>query len=147
VTSGTASFELEAPGEEEMRSRRASVLERQFPYLVAETGDGVVIGYAYGGPYRLRPAYRLTVEHSIYIDPDWVGRGVGKLLLQELIRACEQQGLREMVAVIGDSANHASIRLHAGAGFQHVGVLRNVGFKFGKWLDTVLMQLPLGPRP
>jgi L-amino acid N-acyltransferase YncA len=130
-----------------MRFRRAAILERELPFLVAESSDGLVVGYAYAGPYRLRPAYRFTVENSIYVDKDWLGRGVGKLLLLELIQSCEQRGMREMVAVIGDSANRASIELHSKAGFLPVGVLRDVGFKFGKWLDTVLMQLSLGPRP
>jgi L-amino acid N-acyltransferase YncA len=105
------------------------------------------LGYAYASAYRPRPAYAATVENSVYIHRDSVGQGIGKALLTKLIEECEALGLREMVAVIGDSSNVASQRLHTSLGFVMVGTLRNVGFKFGKWLDTVLMQRPLGPRP
>lgn len=147
VTTGTASFELEAPSIEEMALRRAALLERGLPYLVAEDEAGRVVGYAYASAYRPRPAYRFTVENSVYIDASFAARGLGKLLMGELISACERCGVREMVAVIGDSSNVASIRLHERMGFRRVGTLENVGFKFEKWLDTVLMQRPIGPRP
>lgn len=126
--------------------RRKAVLERGLPHIVAVNDHGDVLGYAYAGPYRPRIAYRFTVENSIYIDERFRGQGIGKLLLAELIEACEQLDLREMVAVIGDSANVASIRLHEQAGFRHIGTLTGVGRKFDRWLDTVLMQRPLGPR-
>ncbi len=145
VLTGTASFELEAPTVDEMRIRFEGVTAKGLPYLVAEV-DGVVVGYAYAGPYRPRPAYAATVENSVYVRHDQAGRGIGKLLLGRLIAECEALGLREMIAVIGDSANEASIRLHAAHGFAMVGTLRGVGKKFGRWLDTVLMQRPLGPR-
>lgn len=145
VLTGTASFELEAPTVDEMRIRFAAIRDKGYPYLVAEV-DGEVVGYAYAGPYRPRPAYAGTVENSVYVRHDQAGRGIGRLLLERLIGACEERGYREMVAVIGDSANEASIRLHAGQGFAMVGTLRGVGRKFGQWLDTVLMQRPLGPR-
>lgn len=147
VLTGTASFELEAPDEAEMASRFSNVVSKGFPFLVAESADGVVLGYAYGSAYRPRPAYAATVENSVYIHADSVGQGIGKALLTQLIEDCEALGLREMIAVIGDSANVASQRLHSSLGFTMVGTLRNVGFKFGKWLDTVLMQRPLGRRP
>ena len=130
-----------------MASRFFNVVSKGFPFLVAESAEGVVLGYAYASEYRPRPAYAATVENSVYIHPDSVGQGIGKALLAQLIEECEALGLREMVAVIGDSANVASQRLHSSLGFTMVGTLRNVGFKFGKWLDTVLMQRPLGPRP
>ncbi len=147
VLNGTASFELEAPDEAEIRLRRAAIRDRHLPYLVAEDENGVVLGYAYASAYRPRPAYGKTVENSIYVDVAHSGKGLGRLLLTELIAQCDALGMREMVAVIGDSANRASIALHERAGFRMVGTLENVGFKFGRWLDTVLMQRPLGPRP
>ncbi|MCX6612618.1 MAG: GNAT family N-acetyltransferase [Acidobacteria bacterium] len=147
VLSGTASFELEAPSVEEMRDRFEAIVGRGLPYLVAIDSSGEVVGYAYAGAYRPRPAYASTVENSVYVHPRFVGKGIGQSLLAELIERCEALGLREMIAVIGDSANLASIRLHERAGFLYAGTLRNVGRKFGKWLDTVLMQRPLGPRP
>lgn len=143
VTHGTASFELEAPDLAEMARRRAALLAGGYPYLVAEAEE-TVVGYAYAGPYRARPAYRATVEDSIYVAPDRGGQGIGRELLAALLQACEQRGFRRMVAVIGDSASRGSIRLHEAAGFAPVGVLPAVGFKHGRWLDTVLMQRPLG---
>lgn len=143
VTTGTASFELEAPDEAEMRRRRAALVDGGYPYLVAEI-DGQVAGYAYAGPYRTRPAYRASVENSVYVAPPLQGRGIGRELLGALVLAASVRGFRQMIAVIGDSANHASVRLHAAAGFAPVGTLRSVGWKHGRWLDTVLMQRDLG---
>ena len=143
VRTGTASFELEAPDEAEMLRRWRDVTERGLPYLVAVSG-GEVIGYAYSGPYRPRPAYRFTVEDSIYVRTDAQGRGVGRALLAALIEESTRAGARQMIAVIGDAANVASIRLHAELGFRHVGVLSSVGNKFARWLDVVLMQRALG---
>lgn len=143
VLHGTASFELEAPGVAEMAKRRAAVLDLALPHLVAER-EGRILGYAYAGNWRPRPAYAFSVEDSIYIDKDAVGQGVGKALLPVLIEQCTALGKRQMVAVIGDSAQTPSIRLHAACGFEMVGTLKNIGFKFGRWLDSVLMQRPLG---
>ncbi|HZT30614.1 MAG TPA: GNAT family N-acetyltransferase [Bryobacteraceae bacterium] len=143
VRHGTATFEIDPPDLAEMTRRRAELERRGLPYLVAES-DGLVAGYAYAGVYRPRVAYRFTVENSIYVHPGHQGQGIGRVLLPALIEACEQRGLRQMVAVIGDRNNLASIRLHERFGFRHVGVLENVGFKFGRWLDTVLMQRALG---
>jgi L-amino acid N-acyltransferase YncA len=143
VLHGTASFELEPPQEAEMARRQDMLLANRFPYLVAEA-DGGVLGYAYAGPYRARPAYRFTVEDSVYIAPDAQGRGLGRLLLEALIDESEARGYRQMVAVIGDSAQHASTALHAALGFRLIGTFQAVGFKFGRWLDTVLMQRALG---
>jgi phosphinothricin acetyltransferase len=143
VGHGTASFEVEPPDEAEMARRRQAVLAGGYPYLVAEI-DGTLAGYAYAGAYRPRPAYRFTVEDSIYVAPDRQGSGVGRALLVALIEACEALGFRQMVAVIGDSASQGSIRLHESLGFRPVGVLEAIGFKHGRWLDAVLMQRPLG---
>ncbi|MFO1350345.1 MAG: N-acetyltransferase family protein [Gammaproteobacteria bacterium] len=143
VLHGTASFEEIPPSTAEIAERRAAMLARDLPYFVAEVGDRVV-GYAYAAPYRPRSAYRYTVEDSVYIDPQHLGRGIGRALLARLIEACENAGLRQMVAVIGDSANAASIALHAKLGFQRAGLLPAVGFKFGRWIDSVLMQRSLG---
>ena len=143
VLHGTASFEVEPPSLVEMARRRAAVLELGLPHLVAER-EGRVLGYAYAGNWRPRPAYRFSVEDSIYIDKDAVGQGVGKALLPVLIDHYTALGKRQMVAVIGDSAQTPSIRLHAACGFEMVGTLKNIGFKFGRWLDSVLMQRPLG---
>jgi L-amino acid N-acyltransferase YncA len=144
VRHGTASFELDPPDEAEMARRQQGLLDGGFPYVVAEA-DGAVAGYAYAGPYRLRPAYRFTVEDSIYIAPDFFRRGIGWALLERLIAESEQRGYRQMIAVIGDSANTPSIALHRAAGFRMVGTFEAVGFKFGGWLDSVLMQRALGP--
>jgi L-amino acid N-acyltransferase YncA len=143
VRNGTATFELEPPDEAEMTRRMTALLDGHFPYLAAEIG-GMLAGYAYAGLYRTRPAYRFTVEDSIYVDPDAQRRGVGRALLKRLIEECERQGFRQIIAVIGDSAQSASIEVHRALGFRHVGNLENVGFKFGRWLDTVLMQRDLG---
>ena len=126
-----------------MGRRRHDVLGRGLPYLVVEIDDDVV-GYAYASPYRPRAAYGFTIEDSVYIHPEQRGRGAGALLLSRLIELCEEGPWRQMIAVIGDTANHASIRLHERFGFVQVGVLRSVGFKFGRWVDTVLMQRSLG---
>jgi len=144
VLHGLASFEEVPPGEDEMRSRYQSVRAAGRPYIVAEL-DGVVAGYGYAGAYRARPAYRFTLENSIYIDETRRARGVGTALLQALIARCREGPWRQMVAVIGDSANAASIGVHRKAGFREVGVLRKVGFKHGRWVDSVLMQLELSP--
>ncbi|HTV36385.1 MAG TPA: GNAT family N-acetyltransferase [Xanthobacteraceae bacterium] len=143
VENGTATFELEPPDEAEMARRQQVLLGRNYPYLVAER-RGMVLGYAYAGPYRDRRAYDWCVEDSIYIAPEFHRQGLGRLLLARLVSAAEEAGFRQIVAVIGDSAQTASIAVHARAGFTHVGTLRAVGFKHGRWLDTVLMQRPLG---
>lgn len=144
VLTGLASFEEEPPSAEELRRRYDDVLARRLPYLVADFG-GLVAGYGYCAPYRARSGYRYSVEDSIYVRPDAQGRGVGGALLAELVRQCEALGYRQLIAVIGDSAHHASIGLHAAQGFLRVGTLRSVGFKFGRWVDSVIMQRPLGP--
>jgi L-amino acid N-acyltransferase YncA len=144
VLNGTASFELEPPDETEMSRRMRTLLDGGYPYVVAESG-GTLAGYAYAGPYRPRPAYRFSVEDSIYVDSGAQRRGVGRVLLEHLIEECERRGFRQMVAVIGDSAQTASIELHRSMGFQMAGTLENVGYKFGRWLDSVNMQRPLGP--
>lgn len=143
VAGGCATFELEAPSVEQMRRRYDALVQAGFPFLVAEAGSRVV-GYAYAGPYRERPAYRHTVEDSIYLSPTAMGQGIGTRLLQALVDECKRIGLRQVVAVIGDSANAASIGLHRKAGFTLVGTLRAVGWKHGRWVDTVLMQRALG---
>ena len=143
VLHGLASFEIDPPDAAEMTRRRAHITEHGLPYLVAEI-DGRIAGYAYAAPYRARPAYRHTAEDSIYIDRDCAGRGVGSALLPALIAACEAAGRRQIIAVIGDSANAASIGLHAKFGFARVGLLPAVGWKFGRWVDSVLMQRELG---
>jgi len=143
VLHGTATFEIEPPGREEMMRRHAAVLDRGLPWLVA-TADDRVVGYGYADIYRVRPAYRYTVEDSIYLEPAWCGKGIGRRLLESVITQSEKAGFRQMIAVIGDSANTASIAVHRAAGFVHTGVLENVGFKFGRWIDTVIMQRPLG---
>jgi L-amino acid N-acyltransferase YncA len=143
VNRGTASFELEAPSEAEMRKRMEALLAGRFPYLAADI-DGTLAGYAYAGPYRSRPAYRFSVENSVYVAPDMHRRGIGKVLLEALIKASTERGFRLMIAVIGDSKQAASIGVHEACGFKHAGVFENVGYKFDRWLDTVLMQLPLG---
>jgi phosphinothricin acetyltransferase len=143
VLHGLASFELLAPSADEIAKRRADVVGRNFPYLAAEV-DGRVVGYAYASLYRARPAYRHTLEDSIYVHKDYQGRGIGKLLLGGLIDGCEKAGSRQLIAVIGDSDNHGSVRLHAACGFEHAGVLKAVGFKFGRWVDSVYMQRDIG---
>jgi len=142
VLHGAATFELQPPDAAEMTACWSSLVQQGYPYLVADV-DGRIAGYAYAGPYRPRSAYRHTVEDSIYLHPDFLGQGLGKLLLGAIIEECSARGYREMIAVIGDRANEASIRLHASFGFRMVGVLEEVGFKFDRWVDTVLMQLAL----
>lgn len=143
VLHGLASFELAPPDRNEMARRRAEVLARGLPYLVAELG-GQQVGYAYAAPYRARPAYRFVLEDSVYIHPDYVGRGIGRALLEVLIDACTRAGYRQLIAVIGDSGNAGSIGLHAACGFVQTGLLPSVGFKFGRWVDSVLMQRAIG---
>jgi phosphinothricin acetyltransferase len=144
VLNSAATFELDAPPPDEMAKRRSAILALGLPYLVAEHQQAVV-GYAYASPYRPRPAYRFTVEDSIYIDPGHVGHGCGRALLAALIEYCERGPWRQMIAVIGDSANSASIRLHQHFRFRNAGTLVAVGFKFDRWIDTVLMQRELRP--
>src|SRR6476620_9051759 len=143
VRYGTATFELIPPDLAEMTRRYKSLMDGGFPYLVA-TLEGRVVGYAYAGPYRPRPAYRFTVENSVYLQPSIHRRGIGLLLMQRLILECEARGYRQMIAVIGDSANADSIGVHTRTGFQMIGTHPNVGLKFGRWLDTVMMQRALG---
>jgi L-amino acid N-acyltransferase YncA len=143
VLKGLASFEEEPPSPTELRRRYEEVTGRGLPYLVAEFG-GTVAGYGYCALYRTRSAYRYTLEDSVYVRPDAYGRGTGKALLAELIRRCAALGYRQLIAVIGDSAHAASIGLHASQGFVRIGTLRSVGFKFGRWVDSVIMQRPLG---
>lgn len=144
VRTGTATFELEPPTLVDMTARFDNLTGAGFPYLVATT-DGHVAGYAYAGPYRPRPAYRFTVENSVYLPPEAQRKGIGLKLLTSLIDASTARGFRQMIAVIGDSANAGSIGVHTRAGFEMIGTHRNVGFKFGRWLDTVMMQRELGP--
>jgi L-amino acid N-acyltransferase YncA len=144
VLHGLASFEEIPPDPDELASRRRDILARGLPYLVAER-SGHVLGYCYASPYRTRSAYRFTVEDSIYIDQAEVGRGLGRALLAAVLDRCADLGYRQMVAVIGGSDTWPSIRLHAALGFTRTGTLPAVGFKFGSWVDIVLMQRALGP--
>jgi phosphinothricin acetyltransferase len=144
VLHGTASFETDPPDLAEMSRRREALLAGNYPYLVAEAPGGMIAGYAYAGLYRVRLAYHATVENSVYVHSDMHGRGIGRALLEEVIVQSAARGYRQMVAVIGDSANAASIALHRASGFEMVGTLRSVGWKHGRWLDTVLMQRALG---
>jgi phosphinothricin acetyltransferase len=143
VRHGTASFELEPPDAAEMARRQQALVAKGYPYLVAELND-VVSGYAYAGPYRDRRAYDWCVEDSVYVAPEFHRRGIGRHLLLRLITEAQTRGFRQMIGIIGDSANTASIALHAAAGFRLIGAFQSIGFKHGKWLDTVLMQRPLG---
>lgn len=143
VRHGTGSFEVDPPDEAEMRKRFAAICASGHPWLCAQR-ESAVLGYAYAGPYRPRYAYRFTVEDSVYVAPNALGLGVGRELLRQLIEACAARGYRQMIAVIGDSANIASIALHQRAGFAPAGRLADVGNKFNRWLDIVLMQLALG---
>ncbi|TCR90067.1 GNAT family N-acetyltransferase [Rhizobium sp. BK376] len=143
VLNGTASYEIVPPDEAEMASRFLGITEKGYPYIVAEDENGVFLGYAYASAFRTRPAYRWMVEDSIYLAPDARGRGVGKLLLGELLWRCESLGFRQMIAVIG-GAHPASIALHRAAGFSETGLLKGTGYKHGRWLDTMLMQKVLG---
>lgn len=143
VVYGTASWELTAPDEAEMRRRVQSVLDNGFPYVVGEI-DGRVVGYSYASSYRPRPGYRFTVEDSIYVDEPYQRRGIARKLLSTVIDRCVEQGFRQMIGIIGDSANIASIELHRSLGFTHMTTLPAIGFKFGRWLDSVMMQKTLG---
>jgi len=143
VLYGTATFELIPPDLAEMTRRFAALIDGGFPYLIAAL-ESRVVGYAYAGAYRPRPAYRFTVENSVYLQPAIHRRGIGMQLLQRLIAESEQRGYRQMIAVIGDSANAGSIGVHSKCGFQMIGTHPNVGLKFGRWLDTVMMQRALG---
>lgn len=143
VLNGLGSFEETAPASEEMGRRRADVLAKGFPYLVAER-DGAVVGYAYCSQYRPRPGYRFSVEDSIYVAPGLQRGGIGAALLPALIAAASAQGARQMIAVIGDSANVGSVALHRRFGFRPIGVIEAVGFKLGRWVDSVIMQRALG---
>lgn len=143
VLHGSASFEEVPPSTEELMARRAEVLGRGLPYLVADY-EGAVVGYSYAAPYRARPAYRYTVENSVYVAEGLHRHGVGRALLSALIARCEEGPWRQMIAVIGDSGNAPSIGLHERMGFRHIGTMRNVGWKFNRWTDSVLMQRDLG---
>lgn len=143
VRTGGGSFEYDPPDIEEMARRHAAITHGGYPYIVAEQA-GAILGYAYAGPYRPRRAYRYTVENSVYVAEAAHRRGVGRKLLAELIRRCTEAGYRQMIAVIGDSGNAGSISLHRNMGFREVGTVKSVGFKFGRWLDSVTMQLSLG---
>lgn len=144
VSTGLATFEEVPPPVEEMRRRFGDVVSQGLPYLAAEV-DGRLAGYGYCTLYRTRSAYRFSLEDSVYVDREFHGRGIGRAILSELIARCEALGYRQLIAVIGDSGNAPSIALHASLGFLRVGTLRSSGFKFGRWVDSVLMQRPLGP--
>jgi L-amino acid N-acyltransferase YncA len=143
VLTGTASFEVDPPDEAEMLRRFEAITGAGYPYFVAEF-EGRIAGYAYASAYRTRPGYRFTVEDSVYVATDAQGKGVGKALLERVIARCRDDGFRLMIAVIGDSANFASITLHRRLGFRYCGTIHSVGYKFGRWLDSVLMQKALG---
>jgi len=144
VRTGTASYELTPPDRAEMRERFDDLKAGGFPYLVATDEEGTVLGYAYAGAFRTRPAYRFTVEDSVYVAPEAKGRGIGRLLMERLIEAVRMLGFRQIVAVIGDGrADSASVKLHEKLGFVHSGRLVGSGYKHGRWLDTVFMQLEL----
>ncbi len=142
VLNGTGTFALEPPSHDEMLASFHGIAAMRLPYIVAAEG-GTILGYAYAAPFRTRPAYRYGVEDSIYLAPEAVGRGIGKALLQRLIEMCTARGLYSMIAVIGDSANAASIGVHDSCGFARTGTLPNAGFKFGRWLDVVFMTREL----
>ncbi|GAB3193255.1 GNAT family N-acetyltransferase [Hydrogenophaga aquatica] len=144
VLHGTGTFETEPPSEADMAARRADVLSKGLPYLVAEE-HGAVIGFAYGNWFKPRAAYRYSVEDSIYLAPGQQGKGLGRALLSEFLARCEAVGVRKVMAVIGDSANAGSVGLHRSLGFQNVGVVKSCGWKFGRWLDIVLMDKSIGP--
>lgn len=143
VLHGTGTFELDVPDAADMASRRSTVLANGLPWLVARHGDHL-LGFAYANHFRPRRAYRFCVEDSIYLAPGAMGRGIGRLLLAELLAQCTARGVRQMLAVIGDSANAGSVNVHRALGFEHTGVLKSSGWKFGRWLDVVLMQRALG---
>lgn len=144
VLHGTGTFEIDPPDEPEMRRRHADVRSKGLPWIVAESGTEL-LGYAYANHFRARPAYRFFLEDSIYLAPNAQGRGLGRLLLADLVARCTALGARQLLAVIGDADNAASIGLHRACGFEHTGVLHRSGWKFGRWLDVVLMQRALGP--
>jgi phosphinothricin acetyltransferase len=144
VLTGLGTFETEPPTDDEMRRRHAQITGDGFPYLVALDADRV-LGYAYANHFRTRAAYRFTVEDSIYVAPDAMGRGVGRTLLGALVERAAALGLRQMLAVIGDSGNAGSIGVHRSCGFEHAGVMKAVGRKFDRWVDVVIMQRELGP--
>jgi len=143
VRHGTASFEIDPPDCDEMQVRFASLMAKGYPILLLRSGE-TVLGFAYAGPHKARAAYNHTVEDSIYLHPDAMGRGYGSRLLAALIEATRARGFKQMIAVIGDSDNAASIGVHRAAGFTHIGIARNLGFKFNRYLDVVFMQLSLG---
>jgi phosphinothricin acetyltransferase len=143
VLHGTGTFETTPPSVEDMTARRADVLGKQLPWLVVED-DGQVLGFAYGNWFKPRPAYRFSVEDSIYLAPEAAGKGLGRALLAELMAELERGGIRKVMAVIGDSANAGSIGVHTALGFEHVGVVKSCGWKFERWLDIVLMEKTLG---
>jgi L-amino acid N-acyltransferase YncA len=143
VLNGTASYEITPPDQAEMQNRFRGIREKGYPYIAAEADDGTLLGYAYASAFRTRPAYRWLVEDSIYLSPEARGKGVGKALLKELITRCEALGFRQMAAVIG-GASPASVALHKNLGFEMTGTMKGTGFKHGKWLNTVFMQIALG---
>ena len=142
VLNGFGTFEEVPPSVQDMAARRQAIVERGLPYLVAEDA-GRILGFAYAGPFRPRAAYRYTVEDSVYVAPEAIGRGVGKAMLAAVLRDCEAFGIRQVVAVIGDSQNAGSIALHSGLGFEHAGVGRSLGWKHGRWVDIVWMRKAL----
>ncbi|MET0310702.1 MAG: N-acetyltransferase family protein [Burkholderiaceae bacterium] len=143
VLNGTGTFEIDAPTEADMATRRADVLGKGLPYLVAEAG-GQVLGFAYCNWFKPRPAYRFSAEDSIYLAPEAAGKGLGKQLLAALAEQAEAAGVRKLIAVIGDSANAGSVGVHTALGFSHVGIIKSCGWKFGQWRDIVLMEKQLG---
>jgi L-amino acid N-acyltransferase YncA len=143
VLHGTGTFETTPPAAADMAARRADVLSKGLPWLVLEE-EGQVLGYAYGNWFKPRPAYRFSVEDSIYLAPEAAGKGLGRALLAEMLAALERAGIRKVMAVIGDSANAGSIGVHSALGFERVGIVPSCGWKFGRWLDIVLMQKSLG---
>lgn len=143
VLNGLATFEEVPPTIDEMERRRAAIVAKGTPYLVA-LSNGEIVGFSYASDYRPRPAYRHTIENSVYVAKDRMRQGIGVKLLSALIRECEAGPWRQMLAVIGNSENESSIALHSRLGFRHIGVLKSVGYKLGRWVDTVIMQRPLG---
>ena len=144
VLNGASSWELAPPDQDEMTKRAHALRDAGYPYLVAEI-EGRVERYAYAGAHRPRPAYRHTVEHSIYIDDAARRGGIGRRLLEELIETLTDLGFRQLIAIVGDAENRQSIDFHEKMGFTHVGHVKNIGFKFGRWMDQIIMQMPLGP--
>ena len=144
VLHGLGTFEEVPPSAQDMAARLAGIVARGLPYLVATDDDGIVLGYAYANTFRLRAAYRYTVENSVYVAPGHIGRGVGRRLMEAVLDRCEAMGLRQVIAIIGDSGNAASIGLHRSLGFEHLGVMPGLGWKHGRWVDIVWMQKALG---